>query len=303
MFKKENRMIQTVRLQDQPADIEQIIVHMPPLSTTVNKLLEICNDPHALPSEMAQIISLDPVLTGKVIQLINAVYYALPGRIGSLNRAIILLGINTVTNQALSTTILEKFSGTGTRSGICMDAFWAHSIGVGVTAKIIAVRLDIPRKGWEAYFVAGLLHDLGKIPLGLINPTAYEQITFNEHRTGLTSVRLEQRMLGMHHCSVGGMIAEKWRLGDALNDTLRHHHSPGEAAEHNLQITAIVALSDRYAREIIEGRSRCDDPGHHTLDRLIETIGISWPDLKEHRKTILAEIEKAQIFLRVSGKG
>ena len=296
-------MTQTANTQEQSTDIQQIIAQMPPLSTTVNKLLEICNDPKASPGELAQVISLDPVLTGKVIKLINSVYYSLPSKIGSLNRAIILLGINTVTNLALSTTILEKFSNSGTRSGFPMDAFWAHSIGVGVTAKTIATLLDTPRKDLEAYFVAGLLHDLGKIPLGLSNPQAYERIAYVDHPSGLPSVTLEQNKFGIHHCDVGGMIAEKWHLGDALDDALRHHHRPDDAAEVNRQMTAIVALGDLYAREILEGRSRHDDLEGQTVEILQEAVGIPWAELTEHRKAILEEIKKAQIFLQISGKG
>ena len=296
-------MTQTASIQEPLADIQQIIEQLPPLSTTVNKLLEICNDPKASPGELAQIISLDPVLTGKVIKLINSVYYSLPSKIGSLNRAIIMLGINTVTNLALSTTILEKFSNTRTRSGIPMDAFWAHSIGVGVTAKTIAALLDTPRKDWEAYFVAGLLHDLGKIPLSLSSPQAYERIAYLDHSSGLSAFTLEQNKFGTHHCDVGGLIAEKWRLGDALHDALRHHHSPDEAAEDNLQMTAIVALGDLFTREVLEGRSRFRDLKGQTIEILQEAVGIPWSELVEYRKTIVAEIQKAQIFLRVSGKG
>ena len=296
-------MNQTAQYQTQSTDIQQIIEQMPPLSTTVNKLLEICNDPKASPGELAQIISLDPVLTGKVIKLINSVYYSLPSKVGSLNRAIILLGINTVTNLALSTTILEKFSSSGTRAGVPMDAFWAHSIGVGVTAKTIAALLDIPRKDWETFFVAGLLHDLGKIPLSLSNPEAYERIPYLEQSSGLSPFTLEQNKFGTHHCDVGGMIAEKWRLGDALNDVLRYHHSLQETTEDNLQMTAIVALGDLYAREVLEGKPRCEDLENQTIDNLQKTVGIPWSELTEHRKTIVEEIKKAQVFLRVSGKG
>jgi hypothetical protein len=88
-----------------------------------------------------------------------------------------------------------------------------------------------------------------------------------------------------------------------LNDVLRHHHSLQETAEENLQIAAIVALGDLYAREVLEGRPRCDDLENQSIDSLQKTVGIPWSELTEHRKTIVEEIKKAQVFLRVSGKG
>ena len=86
--------------------IRDYIDRMPSLSTTVTKVLEVCNKPNTAPNDLNKVISLDPVLTGNVLKLINSAYYSLPNQITSLARAIIMLGINTVKNLALSTAIL-----------------------------------------------------------------------------------------------------------------------------------------------------------------------------------------------------
>ena len=87
--------------------IEKFIRRMPSLSTTVGKVLEICSRTDASPNELNKVISLDPVLTGQVLKLINSAYYSLVSKVTSLTRAITMLGMNTVKNMALSTAIIQ----------------------------------------------------------------------------------------------------------------------------------------------------------------------------------------------------
>jgi len=92
----------------QRRDIEKFIKKMPSLSTTVGKVMEICSRTDASPNELNKVISLDPVLTGQVLKLINSAYYSLMNKVTSLTRAITMLGMNTVKNMALSTAIIRR---------------------------------------------------------------------------------------------------------------------------------------------------------------------------------------------------
>lgn len=117
--------------------LRDFIDRMPSLSTTVTKVMEVCNQPNTSPNDLNRVISLDPVLTGHVLKLINSAYYSLPNQVTTLTRAIIMLGLNTVKNLALSTAVLGTL---GKEKSECfsMDTFWTHSICTGVTAKAIA---------------------------------------------------------------------------------------------------------------------------------------------------------------------
>ena len=95
----------------QRKQIEKFINRMPSLSTTVGKVMEICSRVDASPNELNKVISLDPVLTGQVLKLINSAYYSLVNKVTSLTRAITMLGLNTVKNMALSTAIIKTVSG------------------------------------------------------------------------------------------------------------------------------------------------------------------------------------------------
>lgn len=88
--------------------IRNFVDKMPSLSTTVSKVLEICSRPDTAPNDLNKVISLDPVLTGQVLKLINSAYYSLMNKVTSLTRAIIMLGLNTVKNLALSTAIIRS---------------------------------------------------------------------------------------------------------------------------------------------------------------------------------------------------
>ena len=95
------------------------------------------------------------------------------------------------------------------------------------------------------------------------------------------------------------MIAEKWRLGHALNDTLCHHHHPDKAKKKNRQLTSIVALGNIYANDVLVGPSLDGNSEKQKANDLLDQIGISWSMLADHRETILDELENAKIFLQV----
>jgi HD-like signal output (HDOD) protein len=284
--------------------IQNYIDRMPSLSITVTKVLEICNAPRTSPNDLNRVISLDPVLTGRVLNLINSAYYSLPKKVNSLTRAIIMLGLNTVVNLAVSTAILESLGGKGTFQALSMDGFWTHSLCVGVTAKTLAAIKDVPLVELEEYFVAGLLHDLGKIPLNKRFSDEYVQALKLSKREQGPLHGSENGILDVDHCVVGKMIAGKWSLSEALNDVLSYHHNPTEAKEENRQLVEIVGLANIYANIFDIGSSGDPFPEDLMVPYLLDQVGVSWTMLFELGETVvLDEIEKARIFLQFTQKG
>jgi len=283
--------------------IRDYISRMPSLSTTVSKVMEICNSPTTSPNDLNRIISLDPVLTGRVLKLINSAYYYLSCRTTSLTRAIVMLGLNTVKNLALSTSVLECIGGDESFQALSMDNFWMHSICVGVTAKSLAAIKRVPATDREEYFVAGLLHDLGKIPLNNRFPEEYVHVMEWAELQQVPLYQAENSIFEVDHCMVGGMIAEKWGLSKTITDSLCHHHKVVEAREENHQMVAIVALANTYANFLEVGSSGDRFPEDPQATHLLEQVGISWSALLDLRETVLGEIEKAKIFLQFTQKG
>ncbi|MDR1898528.1 MAG: HDOD domain-containing protein [Treponema sp.] len=193
--------------------IDQYIKSMPSLPTTVAKVLEVCNNPQTSPADLNHVISLDPVLVGRVLKLINSAYYGLGQQVTNLVRAIIMLGINTVKNLALSTAVMGNLSSKKDFQGLNMEGFWRHSLCVGVTAKILARQRGIDPKQVEEYFTAGLLHDIGKIPLNAVLSKEYMLTVSVADRERISLFRAEEKTLGLNHAQAGAMIVKAWRLG------------------------------------------------------------------------------------------
>jgi HD-like signal output (HDOD) protein len=280
--------------------IQIFIDRMPSLSTTVSKVLEVCNSPKTSANDLNRIISLDPVLTGHVLKLINSAYYSLPNQISSLARAIIMLGLNTVKNLALSTAVIGALGKKSSFTTLPMDAFWAHSIGVGVTAKAMAAVRNIPAIEREEYFVAGMLHDLGKIPLNTCFSEKYGLALQMAALEQSPLLNAEQLLVGVDHGTAGCLIGEKWRLSPAIIEVLTHHHAPEQAPDEHRDLVATVALANVYANIHKIGSAGDLHPESDLLKRILEGMGLKWDDLQPLQSIVNSEIEKAQVFLHLT---
>ncbi len=275
--------------------IRVFVDKMPSLSTTVSKVLEICSRPDTAPNDLNKVISLDPVLTGQVLKLINSAYYSLMNKVTSLTRAIIMLGLNTVKNLALSTAIIRSVGQAKKSKALPINEFWAHSIGVGVMAKLLAAERGIPLGEREEYFVAGLLHDLGKIPFG----DEYTEVLTLAQTTQEPLILLEQRLMNIDHEEVGNMIASKWKLNAVITDAICHHHSPMLAPPEHQALVATVALADFYICLFDIGYAGNRFPDEVQLQPLLEICDLEWNDIVNLSEAVDAEIKKAQIFLQI----
>jgi putative nucleotidyltransferase with HDIG domain len=279
-------------------DIEAYIQTMPSLPTTVSKVLEVCNNPQTSPADLNHVISLDPVLVGKVLKLINSAYYSLGQQVTSLVRAIIMLGINTVKNLALSSAVLESLSSKKTFTALNMEGFWRHSLCVGVAAKMLAKKRGVDAKQAEEYFTAGLLHDIGKIPFNAVLERDYVvAIGFSDHQR-ISLYRAEDQNLGINHCVSGSMITRAWKLEGAVGDAIARHHSCLSYTGDHKNVLFSVAAANWFANIMEIGFS-----GDRYPDKLEQEVwdflGIDREVLTGFEASINQEIEKAQVFLNL----
>jgi putative nucleotidyltransferase with HDIG domain len=284
---------------DQTLDrqIRNYIVAMPSLPTSVSKVMELCNNPQVNPADLNQVISLDPVLTGRVLKLLNSAYYGLSHQITSLARAIIMLGVNTVKNLILSSTVLEALTGKKVSRGLDMEAFWQHSLCVGVSSKFLARERGIASNLREEYFTAGFLHDIGKIPLNYILAKEYLLTVKAADTEQVSLYRAENSTLGLNHGTVGAMIVESWKLTGAVADTIIHHHRYAEKADSLYRdIIFNVAVANYFAVGAEIGFS--GDKWVEKIPPLVwEILGIG-PDIFDYvAAEVDREIDKARIFL------
>ncbi len=280
--------------------IEKFIDRMPSLPTTVTRVMEICDDPATSPADLNKVVGLDPVIMGKVMQLINSAYYGRPNKITSLVRAIILLGLNTVKNLALSTAVLGSISAGKSNDILNMDGFWEHSLCAGVIAKKIAVKIGIDPKQHEEFFIAGLLHDIGKIPFTNCYPQEYLAAISNSDRNKTALNRVEESLFGFDHQAVGSLVADHWKIEGGIRDALAYHHATSEYKGDNKQLVYAVAVADYMSLYLERGFAGNRYPEEPAAG-IYEALGVGFEDLEAMSPVFKEEIEKARVFLKISG--
>jgi HD-like signal output (HDOD) protein len=284
--------------EDYLRTIEKYINTMPALPVSVSKVVEIANSPSTSPVDLNKVISLDPVLMAKVLKLINSAYYGVANKVNSLVRAIVMLGINTVKNLALSSAVIDTLGKKNQFRALDPQGFWKHSLAVGVTSKLIAKKRGIDSAKLEEYFIAGLLHGIGKIPLNNALSEEYIEAMSVADREQIPLAAAERKVFGFDNTFVGVRIGEAWKLGNAILDTIKFQIRPSEyegqyadivnsthAAIYFVTIAEIGFSGDRYP-------ARASD---HALSAL--SIDETYIDAIEDE--VRAEIEKAEVFLRL----
>jgi len=283
--------------------IQKYLANMPSLSTTVTKVLSVCNSPATSANDLNKVVSLDPVLTGNVLQLINSAYYSARSKVTSLTQAIIMLGLNTIKNLALSTAVLGTMANKKSSQNDDMDRFWTHCICTGVTAKAIALETGVPKSECEEFFVAGLLHDLGKIPLIQCFPNDYKKVTAFADKKKVPLFTLEKAVFGITHEEIGRLIAEKWELQGGVYQSICFHHHPKESDDDCLETVLSVTLANIFGKILLEKQITEADSHNPMVTHTMKELNLTWPALLNLEELILQEIKNAQAFMQITQKG
>ena len=196
-------------------------IHLPTLPHALIKLVEACNDEATTPQEAAEIIATDPSLAGTIMRLGNSAYFGMCGRLTTVEKAVLYLGLDLVRNLALSTSVFEVFREIEPSPHFSLERFWWHSFFVATLAKRIAGRTN-PGLQEEA-FLAGLLHDIGKLILWQQMGGEYAQL-LKKVAHGPDLAVEEKKSFGLDHAELGSRVIEQWSLKSFLADAVRYHH-------------------------------------------------------------------------------
>ncbi len=272
--------------------VRAYILRMAGLSTTAIKVLRICNEANTCANTLNRVISLDPVLTGRVLQLINSAYYSLPSKVNSLTRK----------NVVLSFALFESFSKRDAFRAFTADAFWAHSLSVAAGAKLLAGHHDVPFAEREDYFVAGLMHDIGKIPLNHLFTEEYRRAAEWARDAGTSMRQGEQAVIGIDHGAVGEVIAKKWELSPDLASALALHHEPPALRDRGLSLVDAVALADALTHGMGVGISGSEESGRDERRQALADWGLPAETVAALTAAMAQEIEKARVFLEIANR-
>ncbi len=269
------------------------IGNLPTLPQVVERVMTLVEDPDTTSAQLASVIATDQALMTKVLKVVNSAYYGMPRRIATLRQATVILGFNTVKNFVLSASIFDSFgSGSG---DVEFDRvkFWEHSIGVGTAAKVLAQRIRLGQP--EELFVAGLVHDIGKVVIDDHLHEDFVRILQVVRDKKCRILDAEQEVLGVGHPHVGQLVAEKWNLPGILTESIAYHHTPQLALNHKKYV-AIVHLADAIAR--LENLGNGGDSQTPVIDpESWKMLGIPETELGELILRIEEEFKKASVFL------
>lgn len=259
---------------------------LPTIPSILRKLLAVIEKPKISINEIGSFIANDPVLTSRVLKVVNSPIYGFPGRISSLNQALILLGLNVVRGMLLGVSVFEAMQKT-------MVGLWEHSLGCAIASRIIAKKKGL--KEPEEISIAGLLHDIGKVVMGLKFPDEYAQAVGDAQKSDVFMIDSERKHFNITHADAGGWISLKWNFPQNLVEPIEYHHKPHLSRNVPLQ-TAIVHFADIMTRAAGFGFSGDNFvPAVHPS--VWQVLGLSDAELKEIIQEFEESLGQAEDFL------
>lgn len=238
------------------SDIANRLEDLPTLPSVIYELSQVINDPMSSTSDVEKLMSTDQSLTTKVLKLVNSPYYAIPGGVSSLGRAIAYIGYDAVHQLVLSASILEALEVTHS-SSFNLKEFWKHCLGVAIASETIARFARHPTP--SDLFTCGLVHDMGKVALLSLEPEMVVATVEFANQNNLSYAEAELELRQTPHTRVGHLVARQWSLPTMLSTVTQHHHSESGERDnltHDLnQAVDIVYLGNLFTHALKFGNS------------------------------------------------
>lgn len=196
---------------------------MPAFPASVQKVITLTSDINSSPKDLVRVIDHDPVLTMKILKVANSAYFGLSRKVVSINHAVVYLGLNTVKHVALAIAAIGSLP-TENDAGFDMQDFLQHSLTTAVVTRALARKRKVPEVDAANYFVAGLLHDIGKVVFAQFRPAEFRS-ALEKARNGACPLHIaEEEIIGHTHAEVGAFLCESWDFPENLIRAIRNHH-------------------------------------------------------------------------------
>jgi len=212
----------------------------PSLPGATTKLVSLIDDPNAAVAEIEEILRMDPGLTANVLKLSNSAYFGFPSKIGSVHKAIILLGAKRLMQLVMTSCVNSVMNKSIPGYDLPPGEMWRHSIAVSVAAEGLIEELNVPEA--DEIFTAALLHDVGKLVLGEFVKDDIAKIEKIVSKDVSFEVA-EQAVLGIDHAEIGAKILESWGLPEEIVSAVRWHHDP-DATDTTSMLIDIVHVAN-----------------------------------------------------------
>lgn len=238
------------------------ISHIATLPEVTLRIIELVEDPTSTAQDLHAVISNDPALSSRILKVVNSSFYGLPGQISSINRAIVMLGLNAVKNIAIAASLAKLFRGGELTPTFSAKELWNHSNATAIGCKLLSDTMGMGL-GDEAY-LAGLIHDIG-----IMVEMQYDRSKLIDalDKTGAgpdgipttSLLTTEETVFGANHEHFGQGLCSKWKFPAPFAAATGYHHHPLSAPAEQTKLVAVVHAADCLAGRI-EGGFRLDNP-------------------------------------------
>lgn len=224
---------------------------IPTLPSIFVEIREVIANPRHSMVDLATLIDKDAGLTIRLLRLANSAYYGLRSEVDTVKRALVCIGTRELQNMVLCTSVVSMFHGIP-EDIINMTLFWKHSVGCGLMAKSLATY--IPSINPDQMFVAGLLHDIGRLLIWKQLSQKSSEILHYAHSEAVILYDAEQQYLGYDHCDVAARLLHMWNIPEIITESVANHHHPEESEKYFIE-TSIIHLSDIIVHALELGQS------------------------------------------------
>ncbi len=220
---------------------------LPAMPHVAGKVLELSSDPNTSAAQLQKVISDDQAMTARILKIANSAMYACSRKIKTLTEAIVMLGFNSIRSLVVTSAARNLYMTGNKRMGLKERLLWEHSIGTAFGCRLL-VQGQYPAMAEEA-FLAGLMHDIGKLVLNQHAGEQYDevvQVVYNENRP---FVETERDLIGFDHTEVGAMLVNKWKLSPILETVIADHHQEESFSRDNLLLLYLDLANKLCKRE------------------------------------------------------
>ena len=275
------------------SEIANQTVEIATLPEVTMKIIEVVQDPRSTAHDLHNIVRNDPALSSRVLRVVNSAFYGLPGQIGSIDRAIMLLGLNAVKNIAIAASISKMFKANNVNDDFSGRDLWTHCVAVGAANKLIttAIGLALP----DEAFLAGLIHDIGLVAVLQCHCEQLPEIV-RMAKSGIPFCKAEEAVIGANHQEIGVALTEKWKFPRSFQFVSGYHHAPEELAKENRLLSVVTHISDVIcARQGIGLKITIDTETPQS--ELLDEIGLSCEQLDQITGNIDEELETVRALI------
>lgn len=271
-----------------------LVEKMPAFPRSVQQVVQLTSDINASAKDIVRVIECDPVMTVKILKSINSSFYGLPHKVTSVQRAVVHIGLNTIKNMALGVAAMGMLNADN-KANFDTSEFLLHSLTTAAISKMLAERISLPSMECSDCFVAGLLHDFGKVVFAEFMPDEFKLALEKSKEQQLPLHQTELEFIGLSHTQAGKMLAEKWALSETLIDAIAHHH--------DLDHSRNVLRDCVFAANQISKHMHFGDSGNPLIEDFPQSIvarfGLDLPGMCEALGDLESVKTEAQSFINL----